>query len=151
MQAATTDAVSDLQSRAMPKAETPSITPHQAHHILAKLIDEGKVTAADVRRLIAGMWEEMTTLEKRIAQLRDMGEPLRHPVRTARAVREKVRWAARKVTKKVSAEVAASRKLQGQYIAAIRQVPKSQRAKYSALAKEKGREAAIREIAKATR
>jgi hypothetical protein len=129
----------------MPKAETPSITPSQARYILEKLIDEGKVTAADVRRHIAGMWDEMSALEKRIAALRDLGQPFAHPVRAARTVARKLRRRA----KRVSAEVAASRRLQGQYIAAIRQVAKSKRAKYAAIAKEKGREAAIREIKKA--
>lgn len=128
----------------MAKAETPSITSHQALYILEKAIDDRKISAADVRRYISGMWEEMNFLERRIAELRDAGEPLRHPVRAARSIGKRVKRAARKV----SAEVAASRRLQGQYIAAIRQVPKNRRAKYAAIAKEKGREAAIAAIKK---
>jgi hypothetical protein len=135
----------------MPKAETPAVTPSQAHYILEKLIAERKVTAADVRRHIAGMWQEMSALEKRIAQLRDVAEPVRHPVRAARIVKEKLKRATRRMRRQVSAEVAASRQLQGRYIAAIRQLPKTRRARYAAIAKEKGREAAITAIQKDTR
>jgi len=41
---------------------------------------------------------------------------------------------------------AASRILQGKYLGAIRLIPKSQRGKYKAIAKESGREAAIKAI-----
>jgi hypothetical protein len=40
----------------------------------------------------------------------------------------------------------ASRKLQGRYLAFIRQIPATKRAQYQKTAKEKGREAAIKEM-----
>ena len=84
-------------------------------------------------------------------QLRDAGEPIRHPLRTVRIARERVKSVARNVAKKVTAEVQASRQLQGKYISMIRQLPKNRRAKYAAIAKKDGREAAISAMSKASR
>jgi hypothetical protein len=50
---------------------------------------------------------------------------------------------ARKVRRKVSAEVKAAQQLQGRYLSRIRQFAKSQRAKFTDMAKADGREAAI--------
>ena len=47
---------------------------------------------------------------------------------------------------RVTPEVAASRKLQGRYLALVRQMSKGKRKRYSKTAKEKGREAAIKEM-----
>jgi O6-methylguanine-DNA--protein-cysteine methyltransferase len=46
----------------------------------------------------------------------------------------------------ITPEQLASRQLQGRYLGLIRQVPQSKRAQYQKIAKEKGREAAIREL-----
>jgi uncharacterized protein YbjQ (UPF0145 family) len=51
----------------------------------------------------------------------------------------------------VSAETLASRQLQGRYLALIRQIPAQKRAQYAKTAKEKGREAAIKEMRNARR
>jgi len=51
----------------------------------------------------------------------------------------------------ITAEQLASRKLQGKYLSLIRQIPASRRAQYSRIAKEKGREAAIRELQSAVK
>lgn len=135
----------------MPRpTKVPALTASQARYILEKLIDEKTVTAADIRRHVSGMWEEMNALEKRIAELRGIASnvhPIRAAKRTASRVASSVTRTGRKA-RRVSAEVMASRKLQGQYIAAIRRVPKSQRAKYAKIAKEEGREKAIAAIRK---
>lgn len=46
----------------------------------------------------------------------------------------------------ITAEQLASRQLQGRYLGLIRQIPASRRGQYQRTAKEKGREAAIREM-----
>jgi hypothetical protein len=46
----------------------------------------------------------------------------------------------------ITAEQLASRQLQGRYLGLIRQIPASKRGQYQRTAKEKGREAAIREM-----
>lgn len=123
-------------------AAVPAVTPHQARYILEKLIDEGTVKAADVRRHIAGMWTEMGVIERRIEELRSLAGSV-HPIR-------RVKQAARKVKKSiVSAEVLASRRLQGEYIRAIRSVAENRRGRFAKIAKTEGRQAAIAAIAKA--
>lgn len=47
---------------------------------------------------------------------------------------------------KITPEQLASRQLQGRYLGLIRQIPASKRAQYQKTAKEKGREAAIKEM-----
>jgi len=47
----------------------------------------------------------------------------------------------------ITAEQLASRQLQGRYLALIRQIPESRRGQYAKIAKERGREAAIKEMA----
>ena len=127
------------------RAELPALTGGQATYILEKLIDEGSVTAADVRRHLGGMWQEMNALEKRVAELRAMAGSV-HPVRAAKKAARKVVARAKRAAK--PPEAAASRRLQGQYIAYIRQVPKMQRRRFAAIAKKDGREAAITAIKK---
>ena len=46
----------------------------------------------------------------------------------------------------ITAEQLASRQLQGRYLALVRQFPEKKRAEYAKIAKEKGREAAIKEM-----
>ena len=126
-------------------AKIPAVTPHQARYILEKLIDERTVSAADVRRHLSGMWQEMNALEKKIAELRAMTGGV-HPVRRAKAIAQRV---AKRVKRSArSPEAIASRKLQGQYIAHIRQLPKSERKRFATIAKSDGREAAIAAIKK---
>jgi len=126
-------------------AALPALNGSQAKYILEKLIDERSVTAADVRRHLAGMWSEMSVLEKRIAELRGIMGSV-HPVRRAKAVVQRVVKRVKRQAK--TPEAAASRRLQGQYIAYIRQIPKTRRKRFAAIAKKDGREAAITAIKK---
>jgi len=52
----------------------------------------------------------------------------------------------RKQRSAITAEQLASRQLQGRYLALVRQISASKRGQYAKIAKEKGREAAIREM-----
>ena len=126
----------------MPRPATLSaITANQARYILEKLIDEGTVTAADVRRHLGGMWQELGAIERRIEELRSLAGSV-HPIRRAKQT-------VRKVQKRIkSAKVLASQRLQGEYIRAIQSVPKSQRARFAKIAKAEGRQAAITAIEK---
>jgi len=125
----------------MPRpAKVPALTGSQAIYVLEKLIDEGKVSAADVRRHLAGMWQEMNFLEKRLSELRSMVGSV-HPVRRAKRAIKRAAARVKRVAK--TPEAAASRKLQGQYIAYIRQLPERNRKRFAQIAKKNGREAAI--------
>ncbi|HSQ03870.1 MAG TPA: hypothetical protein VLN59_07540 [Burkholderiales bacterium] len=127
----------------MPRPATiPTLSATQAKYILEKLIRERVVTGADVRRHLEGLTSEMNALERRIAELRGLAGSV-HPVRkTKTAVQRVVKHAAK------TPEAAASRKLQGQYIAAVRQLPKTQRKRFAEIAKSNGREEAIAAIKK---
>jgi O6-methylguanine-DNA--protein-cysteine methyltransferase len=122
----------------MPRPRTatlPPVTASQARYILEKLIDEGKVTAADVRRHLGGMWQEMNFLEKRLSELRGVaGQP-------ARRVKAAVTRA--RARRKVSPEVLRSRALQGQYIGLLRQIPEGDRKRFQDIARDRGREVAV--------
>ena len=124
------------------RANVPPLTPHQARYILEKLIDERTVSAADVRRHLAGMWQEMSFLEKRIAELRGAAGSVQ-PVKRVKAAVKRVRR-----PRTVSPEVAASQKLQGQYLGYMRQVPEGDRKRFADIAKTKGREAAVAALKK---
>ncbi|MEO8034865.1 MAG: FaeA/PapI family transcriptional regulator [Acidobacteriota bacterium] len=125
------------------KRQAFALTAPQARYILEKLIDEGKVDALDVRRHLAGMWEEMTILQKRVAELRGFVEPAKHPVHTAKVAVKDVARAVRRRSRKISEETRASYQLQGQYLGYMRQIPEQQRAKYKRLARDEGRETAV--------
>ena len=56
------------------------------------------------------------------------------------------RGAKRRTRASITPEQLASRQLQGRYLALIRQIPATRRGGYAKLAKEKGREAAIKEL-----
>ena len=124
------------------RANVPPLTPNQARYILEKLIDERTVSAADVRRHLAGMWQEMTFLEKRIAELRGAAGTVQ-PVKRVKAAVKRVRR-----RRPVSPEVAESQRLQGQYLGYMRQVPEGDRKRFADIAKTKGREAAIAALKK---
>jgi len=133
------------EGNGMPKQTTaPPLTSSQTRYVLEKLIDEGKVTAADVRRHIAGMWSEMSVLEKRLAELRAMVEPVKHPMRAIKRIAKKLTRAKRTV----SAKGRASYRLQGQYVSHIRQIPARERARFKRIATQDGREKAIAEMKK---
>jgi hypothetical protein len=129
----------------MPKRPTvPPLTTSQTRYVLEKLIDEGKVTAADVRRHVGGMWREMNSLERRLAELRAMLQPMRHPVRTLKKAAKSLA----KAKRNISSKGRASYRLQGQYVAHIRQIPERERARFKKLAKHEGREKAVAEMKK---
>ena len=122
-------------------ANVPSLTPNQARYILEKLIDERVVSAADVRRHLAGMWQEMSFIEKRLSELRAVAGTAR-PVHSVKKAVGKVSKRVRR-SRKISPEVAASQKIQGQYLGYMRQIPEGDRKRFQDIAKTKGREEAI--------
>jgi uncharacterized protein (DUF3084 family) len=125
----------------MPKrSEVPALTPGQALFVLERVIDEGKVSAADIRRHLGEMWTELSAVEKRLAELRAVVEPARHPIRAARKARTKLR---KKIAKALSPERRESMRIQGRYLGLLRKMRKGDRDSFRKMAKEKGREQAI--------
>lgn len=123
------------------RAQAPSLTSGEARYVLEKLIDEGKVSARDVREHVASMWEEMNFIERRLSELRGttVGRTVAHPVRSVKRAAKKIA----KKTRNLSAKTRASYQLQGQYLGYMRQIPERQRAKFKKMAKADGRENAV--------
>jgi hypothetical protein len=117
----------------------------QAAYVLDYLVRTGQVSQREIRQIVA---EEIRQLEERLNALRDglasraaaNSQKARRASRDDRPVRRK---------RRASPEVAASRQLQGRYIALLRQLPQRKRARFSRIAKNEGREAAIRAMQKA--
>ena len=129
-----------------------TLSPSRAVYVLEHALADRKLSQADVNRYLAGMSQEIRGLEERLAALRDaVVEPVK---RLVHKVEEKVLGGdppfpkKRRKQKAVSPEVAATRKLQGQYMSLLSQIPKTKRAFYQKIAKAKGREEAIASMRK---
>lgn len=117
-----------------------AITPGQSRYVLEKLLEEKRVSARDIQRYLDAMKGELQSLEERLELLRGTRAagagggngvgPVSQSGRDRRGHRltPKRRAALRK---------------QGLYLALMRQVPKSKRASFKALFREKGMDAAL--------
>jgi uncharacterized protein YbjQ (UPF0145 family) len=101
----------------------------QAQQILQYMISERRISAADVNRYI-----EIQRLEERLQSLKSGGGGAQRGGRRRTSLSG------------ITGDQLASRQLQGRYLALIRQIPASRRGQYAKTAKERGREAAIREM-----
>ena len=120
------------------------LSAHHAAFVLEKALADRKLSASDVRRYLGQMHEEISHLEERLATLKSatVSSVSRGVKKSAQVVQqavERVAPKARKARRKVSAEVAASQKLQGQYLGYMRQIPKAKRAFYQKISKANGR------------
>ncbi len=135
-----------------------SLTAHQALYVLEKAVADRKLSAADVDRYVASIHHEISSIEERLTRLKDavvgpvkklFGGGMPFPLGGRKVAgggggEVPVPHSMKKKRKKrVSAEVKASRQLQGQYISALRNIPKNKRAAFQTIAKEQGREKAI--------
>ena len=136
---------------ARPRKGLPTLSPHQAHFVLEAAATEGKISAGDVNRYLGQMHEEISTLEERLARLRDavvapVERMFRREEKAAPAAPVPTRQQRRKKRKAASNP---SMQLQGQYLGYIKQIPQKDRAKYKAIVKSNGREAAVAAMKKA--
>ena len=130
-------------ARPRQQSSRPDLTPGQASYVLERLVIERRVSASDVARYVNDMQREIEQLQQRLESLREASGSARLSIaKRATAGRRRARPA-------VSAERKASQMIQGRYLGLIRQIPKTRRAQYQRIAKEKGREAAIREMSSA--
>ena len=134
----------------------PQLSAAQAQFILERLVNDRRVSATEINRYMGALQREINALEQRLQSLRSASAGGAAPVRRgpgrppgsgvsapAAGGRRRRR---RRSSAALSPEQRASRQLQGQYLGLIRQIPASRRAQYAKIAKEKGREAAIREM-----
>ena len=119
-----------------------SLTPTQAHYVLGRIIEERRIAPGEVARYVAEIPAEIKRVEARIAALRaatNMPAPT-----TATAPQRASQRRRRRRTK--NAKTAASQRLQGRYIAYLRQVPEGRREKYREIVRTQGRAAAVKKM-----
>jgi hypothetical protein len=109
------------------------------------MMRDGRISTADVSR-----YREIRQLEQRLRSLRGGGGARRGRPPGGGAPRA-AGGRKRRRTAPITAQQLASRKLQGRYLGLIRQIPSSQRSRYAKIAKDKGREAAIKEMQSAVK
>jgi hypothetical protein len=131
------------------------------------MISDRRVSPGEIIRYVNEMQHEIDELEKRLQSLRAAaggGMPSAAPARRRGrppGSRNRTKAAAapaapaaagakggrrRRRRSAITAEQLASRQLQGRYLGLIRQIPASRRGQYQKTAKDKGREAAIKEM-----
>jgi hypothetical protein len=122
----------------MPRQQQSSgsgLTAGQALYVLDRLLRERRINSREVERMASEMQAEIADLERRLAMLRMEGS----------ASGSKGRSAGRRGSSRpVNPAVAASRKLQGEYMGLMRHLNGKDRARVKKIAKEKGREAAVK-------
>jgi hypothetical protein len=127
----------------VPRGRRPgwNISASDAREFLQHMIREGKVVASDIGRYL-----EIRKLEERLAALRGGGGRRGRPGRPPGTSTAKKAGGRRKRGGRLTAQQLASRQLQGRYLGLIRQIPASARSRYAKIAKDKGRESAIKEM-----
>jgi hypothetical protein len=122
--------------------------------VLGRLLADRRVSSADIKRYVGEMHHEIEKLEARLASLRSAaGSVISAAIQKVRRGPGRPRGsgaqpaaAAKRGRSALTPEQRASRQLQGRYLGLIRQIPATRRAQYAKIAKEKGREAAIKEM-----
>ena len=131
------------------------------------MISDRRVSPGEILRYVNEMQNEIDQLERRLQSLREAAGGGARPAAAAPArrrgrppgSRNRAKAAApaaaaagrgakrgRRRRSAITAEQLASRQLQGRYLGLIRQIPASRRGQYQKIAKDKGREAAIKEM-----
>ncbi len=124
------------------------LSPGQASYVIDRLVSERRISAGEINRYVSEMHREIADLEQKLASLRQAIGTGARPGRPAAAPRAAAAPAkrGRKRRAPITPEQLASRKLQGRYLGLIRQIPANKRAPFQKTAKEKGREAAIKDM-----
>jgi hypothetical protein len=145
----------------------PELSSGQARYVLMSLVADGKTSYNDIVRYASRMNQEIRDLESRLALLRESSAPGRaarrgRPARGAQPAKRR-RGRPRKVASEDGAaapakrarrtgaptqQQLASRKLQGEYLGLLMQVPPEKRPPYKKLSQKEGREAAIAKLRK---
>ncbi len=141
-----------------PRKEQPPlhVSPGQASYILGRLVADRRISHGEVNRYIAAMQREISDLERKLEALKQASGGARRiahaaPVGRAAAAPRAKAPGRRRRRSIITPEQLASRQLQGRYLGLIRQIPAAKRAQYQKTARDKGREAAIKEMQGALR
>jgi hypothetical protein len=143
-------------ARPRKSAAQQNFTAGQAKYVLERLIGDRRISASDVRGYVDDMQREIGDLERRLQSLKDAtSDAIRGAIQALTPGRRPGRppgsgakqgGGRKRARAKITPEQLASRQLQGRYLGLIRQIPATRRGQYQKIAKERGREAAIREL-----
>jgi hypothetical protein len=143
-----------------PRAATGTIagiSPLDLAYAVGRLVSDGKTTVAEVAMFASERVARITSLESELSALRHGSVPAKVQAQTkigakprqqsgARPAKTKTGRTVRKFT--MTPKALAARKIQAQYMSALRRVPASEIAKFKAIAKAKGVAAALAELEK---
>jgi hypothetical protein len=133
----------------------PTILPGQAKYVIDRLLAARRITARDITGYLGDLQRNIVEIEERLARLRaaqggnDAASVRATPRRERAAQRSTSAPQPAKRRKRrftVTAKVLASRALQGRYLPLLNKFSGAKRVQYAKLAKDKGREAAIKEM-----
>jgi hypothetical protein len=113
------------------------------------LVEEGKIAARDVQRVLERREKTIRELRERLAALEEASAPLAR--RFARAGRTAVRRALPRARKAITRAQRAARQAQGRYMSALRRLSADARAKVREIRKQSGVDAAIQAARKMTK
>ena len=116
---------------------------------LQLLIEEGKIAARDVKRVLERREKTIRELRERLAALEAASAPLVR--RFARAGRTAVRRAVPRARKAITRAQRTARQAQGRYMSALRRLSADARAKVREIRKQSGVDAAIQAARKMTK
>jgi hypothetical protein len=119
-----------------------NMTAGQAQYLVRRLIADRKVTEAQVNRYLSELTTEIASLEQRLEMLREASTERRAGGASSGAAGGRRR-------RNLSPERRESLRLQGHYLALIRQVPARKRAHFKAIVDKRGKEAAIAALRRA--
>lgn len=125
----------------------------QLQYIVDRALAERRLTDAVINGYLQQLQEEIRDIEHRLQLLRDAAGARMPVARRGRsrgaAVPPVVAAPSKRRSARASSKNTAARKLQGQYIGFLRQLPEKERPKYQEIARTRGREQAIVAIRKA--
>ncbi|HYV97364.1 MAG TPA: hypothetical protein VE967_07935 [Gemmatimonadaceae bacterium] len=136
----------------MPNRNELNLTAAQAQFVLGDLLARRRVSAAEVRSSLSGLTREIETLEERLDALRGAARTAsRSAGRPAASVAPSDGAPAKKKRRRqrLSPQRLAALRLQGHYLALMRQTPATKRAAFRAIRQAKGTQAAITALRKA--
>lgn len=129
---------------ARPKGSgAPEMSSGQAHYVVNRILADRAVPVSQIRRYLSELDGEISTLESRLEFLRAASGGGSSRAGSA------VAGAGGRRRRNLSPERRESLRLQGHYLALIRQVPARQRAQYKAIVEKRGKEAAIAALRRA--
>lgn len=141
-------------------ASLDQLTPGQAKFVLERIVADKKIKSREIDKYLKEMDSEIENLEQRLSMLRGSrgSAPAtsgkgrsgrRSKAAAATSGSEKGSKRKRGSRKATTPEAQKSRQLQGQYISLIKRFSGKERDRFKALAKEQGREEAVKQMKQA--